>query len=76
MTVEEAKAYLRDIFAQRRLTQEKVALDVLCIDPARLSRYMCGTIQWPLWAIQAMMDYFSIPPEHAYSVFISPYVRK
>ena len=76
MTVEEAKAYLRDIFAQRKKKKKKVALDVLCIDPARLSRYMCGTIQWPLWAIQAMMDYFSIPPEHAYSVFISPYVRK
>ena len=76
MTMKESKTYLHGKYAQHGLKQGQVAMDVLNVDPATLSRYMCGTIQWPLWAIQAMMDYFSIPSEDVYSVFISPYVRK
>lgn len=76
MTIQASKEYLRGRFAQRGLTQEKVALDVLNIDPATLSRYMCGTTQWPLWVIQTLVNCFGIPPEDVYAIFISPFVRK
>ncbi len=76
MSINESKAYLRKKYAAHGLTQEQVALDVLNVDQSTLSRYMCGTTQWPLWVIQFMMDYFDIPAEDVYAVFISPYVGK
>ena len=76
MTIRDAKSYLRGKYTGHGLTQEQVALDVLHIDPATLSRYMNGTTQWPLWVIQTLMDYFGILPGDVYSVFISPFVGK
>lgn len=76
MTLHESKMYLHGKYAQHGLKQGQVAMDVLNVDPATLSRYMCGTTQWPLWAIQSMMDYFGIPPADVYSVFIEPFIDK
>lgn len=74
MTINESKAYLRSRYAYHGLTQEQVAVDVLHVDPATLSRYMTGSVQWPLWAIQALMDYCGISSADVYSIFIQPYV--
>ena len=75
MIVAAAKAYLQREYARNGKTQAEVALEVLHIDPATLSRYMSGVLAWPADVIVSLVEYFHIPKTDIYDVFLTPYVN-